>query len=170
MKEKFVTLARDHGPCRFDGQPTFVNRLRGTWRVTCERGAVQFAAGLAPGPKPRLQALEWREDLPPSSELASAADAMIKLLERWDTNAATQWLAKSEEVPKLERAFAQLALAHGPCKMDRVVESDGKKRATFLLSCQERPLELTVVLEKSGKIAQASGRPPRAETRPNCAE
>jgi len=169
-KERFAKIARDHGPCRFDGQPTFVNRLRGSWRVACERGAIQFAAGLAPGPKPRLQALELREDMPPSADLESAGAAMIKLLESWDTPTATQWLGKAVEAPKLERTFAKLAVVHRACKMDRTVESDGKTRATFLLSCQERPLELTVVLEASGKVAQASGRPPRAETRPNCAD
>ena len=170
LREKFTTLAGVHGRCQLDGQPTFINRLRGSFSVKCERGAIQFAAGLAPGPKPRLQALELREDLPPSADLEHAGAAMIKLLERWDTTAATQWLANSAEVPKLERAFAILAVVHGPCSMDRVAESDGKKRATFLLSCRHLPLELTVVLEPSGKIAQASGRRPRSDTKPNCAD
>jgi hypothetical protein len=44
------------------------------------------------------------------------------------------------------------------------------KRATFLLSCQESPVELTIALEPSGKIAQATGRAPRVENRPNCAD
>jgi CubicO group peptidase (beta-lactamase class C family) len=170
LKERFAMLARDHGRCRLDGQPKFVNRLRGSFRVACERGAIQLAAGLAPGPKPRLQALELRQDLPPSAALESAADVMIKLLVRRDTEAAIQSMAKSEDAPKLERAFAKLSISHGLCKMDRVVESDGKKRATFLLSCEKQPLELTVALESNGKIAQASGRPPRSESRPNCAD
>ena len=170
LKDKFATLGRDHGRCRFDGQPNFINRLRGTWRLTCERGALFFAAGLAPGPRPRLQGLQWREDLPPSRDLENMGASMLKLLERWDTVSATQNLAKAGDVPALERAFAALAIAHGPCKMDRSVDSDGKTRATFLLSCQERPLELTVVLDASGKVAQATGRPPPSSERPNCAD
>jgi serine-type D-Ala-D-Ala carboxypeptidase/endopeptidase len=170
LKERFAKLSRDHGTCRFDGPPTFVNRLRASWRATCERGRVQFAAGLAPGPKPRLQAFDWREEMPPSSEMENAAAAMLKLLERWDTAAAAQWLAKAADVPKVERTFAKLAVVHGPCKMGPPVDGDGKQRATFLLSCQESPVELTILLEPSGKIAQASGRPPRLESRPNCAD
>jgi hypothetical protein len=54
--------------------------------------------------------------------------------------------------------------------MERAVESDGTKRATFLLSCQHRPLELAIVLEPNGKVGEASGRPPRSEARPNCAD
>lgn len=170
FQERFAKLGREHGACRFDGPPEYVNRLRGRWRVACEHGAIQFAAGLAPGPKPRLQALELREDMPPSSELESAGAAMVKLLERWDAKVATERLAKPADAPQLERAFAQLVAAHGACKMDRAVESDGKKRAVFLLSCEQRPLELTIALEPSGKIGQASGQTPRTEIRPNCAD
>jgi hypothetical protein len=170
LKDRFAALTRDHGGCRFEGHPSFVNRLRGTWRLTCDRGALLFAAGLAPGPRPRLQGLEWREELPPSRDLETAGASMLKLLEKWDTEAATQRLARAADVPALERAFAALAVAHGPCKMDRSVDSDGKTRAAFLLSCQERPLELTVELDASGKVAQATGRPPPSAGRPNCAD
>jgi hypothetical protein len=170
VKEQFATLGRDHGSCRLEGPDVYVNRLRGSFRVTCERGAIQFAAGLAPGPRPRLQGLELREEMSPSKELESGAAAMVKLLERWDTTAATQSLAKASEVPALERAFAGLRAVHGVCKIDRAVDGDGKTRATFLLACQEGPLELAIQLETGGKIAQASGRVPRSETRPNCAD
>jgi CubicO group peptidase (beta-lactamase class C family) len=78
LRENLTTLARAHGSCQLDGQPTFVNRLRGSFRVRCERGAIQFAVGLAPGPKPRLQGLELREDLPPSADLENAGAAMLK--------------------------------------------------------------------------------------------
>jgi hypothetical protein len=170
LKESFATLHRDHGPCRFDGHDVYVNRLRGSFRATCERGAIQWAAGLAPGPRPRLQGLEVREEMPPTKELESAAATMVKLLERWDTTVATQSLAKAGDVPALERAFARLNAVHGACKIDRAVDGDGKTRATFLLGCREGPLELVVQLEPGGKIAQTAGRVPRSEARPNCAD
>ena len=129
-----------------------------------------IAAGLAPGPKPRLQGLELREDLPPSTDLDNAGIAMIKLLQRWDQAAATQWLANSAEVPKLERALLHTRRRARIRSLDRVAESDGKKHATFLLACQKLPLELTVGLEPSGKIGQASGRRPRSDAKPNCAD
>lgn len=170
LKEKFATLQRDHGSCRFDGHDVIVNPLRGNFRATCERGAIHFAAALAPGPRPRLQGLKLREEMPPSQELEGAAAAMVKLLERWDTAAATQSLASPSDVTSLERAFAKLNAVHGACKIDRAVDGDGKTSATFLLACEGGPLELAIQLERSGKIAGASGRAPRSETRPNCVD
>jgi CubicO group peptidase (beta-lactamase class C family) len=170
FKERFIGLARDHGRCRADGQPRFVNRLRGSWRESCDRGAIVFAAALAPGPKPRLQSLELREDMPPGPALASAATALIALFSRWDARAASALLASPVDASKLERAFAKLSAAHGQCQVEKALESDGKSRATFALSCRERPLELTVSLDASGRVASATGHPPRSAVTPNCAE
>jgi CubicO group peptidase (beta-lactamase class C family) len=170
LKEKFAGLTREHGACRFDGDPTFVNRLRGSWRMTCDRGSIQFAAGLAPGPKPRLQALELREDMPPSAELERAGTAAVGLLSRWDVRKAQALVAKSVDVAKLEREFIKLAAVHGACKLERAVESDGKARAAFSLDCKDRPLELTVMLDSEGRVMKISGKPPRTATAPNCEE
>ena len=170
LKERFVGLARDHGSCRLNGEPRFVNRLRGSWRETCEHGAIVFAAALAPGPKPRLQSLELREEMPPGSVLETAAAGMVALLDHWDARAASALLASSTDASKLERAFAKLSAAQGKCKLGGAMDSDGKSRATFALSCRERPLELTVTLDASGRVTSATGHPPRPAATPNCAE
>jgi CubicO group peptidase (beta-lactamase class C family) len=170
LKERFAALGRDHGACRLEGEPMFVNRLRGRWRETCERGAITFAAGLAPGPKPRIQSLELREDVPPGPALERAAAALIDLFARWDARAASALLAKTVEGAKLERTFGALAILHGTCKLGVPVESDGKTRAIFALACRERPLELSVTLDGNGRVASVSAEAPRAEATPNCAE
>jgi hypothetical protein len=170
LKERFAALNREHGSCHLEGQPSYVNRLRGSFREACERGSIHFAAALAPGRKPKLQALEWREDMPPSPALQRAATSLAALLENWSSRDASTVLAATGDTPKLEREFAKLTLLHGACKIQRAVESDGKSRATFALSCKERPLELSLMLDPSGRVARVSGRPPRSETAPNCAE
>jgi hypothetical protein len=170
LKERFAALNREHGSCRLDGQPNYANRLRGSFREACERGSIHFAVALAPGPKPKLQALEWREDMPPSPALQRAATSLAALLENWSSRDASAVLALAADTPKLEREFAKLSLVHGACQIQHAVESDGKSRATFALSCKERPLELSLMLDPSGRVARVSGRPPRSETAPNCAE
>ena len=170
LRERFATLGRDHGTCRLDGEGVFANRLRGSWLEACDRGQIQFAAALGPGASPRLQALELRESMPPERGLERAAAAALDLLRTWDPTTAHTLLADATDAPRVERAFARLSAVHGPCKMDRPVDGDGKTHATFLLSCREQPLELTLALAPSGKVASVSGRAARSTTRPNCAD
>lgn len=171
LKQRLAQLTKDHGACRPDGDLVAVNRLRGVWRESCERGAVTFALALSPEPKPRLQALEWREDLPPSPPLEAAAAALVHLAERWDADAATAALAPSADVAKVRKTLARLALDHGACKVERWVESDGKASATFLLSCAAGGAELEVnVDEKTGKVAGVGAHGAASVDKPNCEE
>ncbi|WP_394839242.1 beta-lactamase family protein [Pendulispora rubella] len=170
FRERISRLAREHGTCRLDGEPQFVNRMRGRWHVACERGSITFAAGLGPGPKPHLQALELREDFPPSPALRRAGEASVELLAHWDDNTAAALFAKDAELPRIKKTFAQLSLAHGRCGLERAVESDGTSRATFALTCADAPMEWTVSLDAAGRATDAAGRSPRSEAAPNCAE
>jgi CubicO group peptidase (beta-lactamase class C family) len=170
LQARFAALAREHGSCRLEGEPNFVNRLRASWRMTCERGVIQFAAGLAPGPNPRLQALELRQVVPPGPAMEKAFASAADLLRRWDARKAATLFAKSIDVAKVQRDMSALALGHGACKLDRAVEGDGKMRAVFALSCQDRPLELTLAIDGEGRITQIAGHPPRSEKSPHCAE
>jgi hypothetical protein len=77
--------------------------------------------------------------MPPGPALESAATALIALLDHWDARAASGLLANPIDASKLEHAFAKLSAAHGQCQVGSAVESDGKSRATFTLSCRERP-------------------------------
>jgi CubicO group peptidase (beta-lactamase class C family) len=169
---RFAQLAKDHGACRAEGDLAAVNRLRGTFRAVCERGSITFAAALSPEAAPRLQALEWREDMPPGPALEGAAAKVLHLVERWDAKAAARVLAPAADVAQIRKALARVALDHGRCKIERAVESDGKASATFLISCAEGgPFELSLRLdEKTGRVLHAESASPVSEDRPNCAD
>ncbi|WP_394849983.1 beta-lactamase family protein [Pendulispora brunnea] len=170
FRERFARLTREHGTCRLEGEPRFVNRMRGRWQVACERGSITFAAGLGPGSKPRVQALEMREDFPPSAALRRAGEASVEMLGRWDDNGAAALFAKDAELARVKKAFTQLAAVHGKCSIERAVESDGATHATFALTCADAPMELTVAVDPTGHATEVTGRPPRSEGAPNCAE
>ncbi len=53
------------GACRADGAFDVENALRGAWRLTCDRGAVQVAITLAPTVPPRVQFWEIAPAGPP---------------------------------------------------------------------------------------------------------
>lgn len=170
LEERFAQLRRDHGSCHLDGPLQPANRLRGRWREVCERGSLTFAVAVAPGSQPRLQGMEIREDLPPGPALDRAGAAFTDLLAHGDTKAAEQLLAAPADAAKIEVALSRLAASHGPCKLGRAVESDGKTRAVYELACPDRPVDLTVIVDAAGKVTSVVGRPSRSEATPNCAD
>jgi len=133
-------LAADHGRCQPASPLEAPNRLRGGWRVTCERGAIRFAAALSPNASPRLQYLKWASELPASPAMKAAATALLR-----DRDAR-----------------ARLALDGGTCTLGDAVDGDGTKHSVFALTCTKRPLELEVSLDDANKVA--SWRVHRART------
>ena len=148
--------------------------------AVADGGKAELVTGRGGWPSLGRLGRQRRHDLSPQSGVARedakipalerAATSLAALLEKWNSREASALLAPTVDPPKLEREFAKLSLIHGACKVQRALESDGKSRATFALSCKERPLELSLALDASGRVARASGRPPRSETTPNCAE
>lgn len=170
LEARFAQLRRDHGSCHLDGALQPANRLRGRWREVCDRGALTVAVALAPGPQPRLQGIEIREDMPAGAVLDRAGAAVVNLLAHWDAHAAELLLAVPGDAAKTEVALSRLSAANGPCKLGRAVESDGKTRAVYELECSERPVDLTVNLDSAGRVTSVVGRPSRSEASPNCAD
>ena len=64
LEAELARLSHDHGPCRRAGPLTTRSRTQATWRLECERGAIDFSAALTPSVPPRLQILEWTTQPP----------------------------------------------------------------------------------------------------------
>jgi CubicO group peptidase (beta-lactamase class C family) len=169
LAARFARLSREHGACRPGGAPSFVNRLRGSWREACERGSITFAVAVAPGAGAGLQGMEIGEDLPPTAALARAGSAVVELLDHADA-AATTKLTAPADTAKVSATLSRLHRVYGDYKLDRAVESDGKETAVFALACAEGPLELTVTLDAGGAVTSVRGHPPRDPSSPNCAD
>jgi CubicO group peptidase (beta-lactamase class C family) len=165
MSEQFAKLAADHGRCEPAQPLDVVNRTRARWRVTCERGAIRFAAALSPRATPRLQYLQWQSVLPASPALRTAAESILALSAHWDDATAAKLFADTPD----RDAATRLALDGGACTLDDTLDGDGTTMSIFALTCAKKPLELQVVLTNDGRVAQWRAYPARADDEPFCA-
>jgi hypothetical protein len=65
-------LRSEHGACRADGPFDVENALRGQWRMSCGRGALQVSITLAPTMPPRVQYLLVRTAGPAAAQNTGA--------------------------------------------------------------------------------------------------
>jgi CubicO group peptidase (beta-lactamase class C family) len=170
LGEQFAALQKAHGSCRPEGPLEAQTWLRGRWRLHCERGAITFAAALSPRAHPRLQALLWESELPPSPLLREAAATLARLLGRWDEATAKALFAVAVDRPRAEKGLARLAAEAGQCTVGRPLRGDGVRQGEFELLCSEGALQLFIALEEpGGRVASWRGYRPRAADSPYCA-
>jgi CubicO group peptidase (beta-lactamase class C family) len=146
-------LGRRFGPCRPDGGFDVENALRGTWRLTCERGwSLRVGVTLAPTVPPRVQRWEFT----PVGPLPPAVDAAVKSVAGMIGTPNRGTLAALLD-PGMDAGVAsrqvEAASAWGICRVDDVLSGGGTRNATVRLSCVRGPLDLTVDTNSStGKI------------------
>jgi len=170
LAEQLDKLRRAHGACRADGPLEVVNWLRGRWRLSCDSGAVVFAAALSPRAHPRLQALLWRSELPPGPRMSEAARTLAGLVGTWSEPRAKALFAPAVDLSRARKSLARLGIDHGKCSVERPLRGDGSSEGVFQLACTDAPLELSLSLdEKTGRVTEWRGAPPRSADSPNCA-
>ena len=64
-QKRYSDLAAQHGVCHADPEIDAENALRGTWRMTCERGFFWVRTTLAPTMPPKVQSVGIAEQAPP---------------------------------------------------------------------------------------------------------
>jgi CubicO group peptidase (beta-lactamase class C family) len=131
----YQALKAKHGECRPDAATNPENALRGTWRMTCERGWLDVAMTLAPTEPPRIQSLNIRSVLPPDEMMVRNIDSMARLAKSWDAAAAEQLVGPGIDGERMRRQLAAVATQWGDCKVGEVVSGDGTKSAAVRLTC-----------------------------------
>jgi hypothetical protein len=156
LKESLEALRAAHGACRPDGSIDAWNALRGSWKLTCDRGRVDLVLTLAPTSPPRIQFLLSDGVLPPSPALTSAANGLSALIGRWDRAAAAKLFDKGADLEKIQKTFAATAEQRGACRVERPVSGDGETKARFRLACDRYPIMIDFSFtEKTEKVATA---------------
>ena len=162
LREDLAKVTRDHGRCGQAGTLRAYGRLHGSWRLACERGAVEFDAGLSPASTPLLSRLWWKEDLPPDQRLTKVAARLVEAMNAGGGRVVEDLVA-ADLRSKALKTLGRLAVEHGTCSIERPLASDGRETATFRLQCADGPLELTFAVEsKNGKVVELTGGRPHA--------
>jgi hypothetical protein len=152
------------GACRPDGAFDAENALRGSWRMTCDRGFLRVAITLAPTVPPRVQFWE----ITPVGQLPAPIDAAVKavagLVGAPDAVALTGLLDAGADAAAAARQI-HAASAWGSCKPGEVLAGGGDRGARVRLSCAKGNLDLALEIDPAaGKVRRLSLSPSGSAT------
>jgi hypothetical protein len=155
-------INRDHGRCRAEGDILPLSATHGRFRVSCERGAIDIVAFLTPHPKPLIQTLEFRRQMPVTENDRAMAEKLVASLARSSPIPASA-LAPGVDPRPLEKRLARLRSTYGDCSLEKPLWNNGVGEASFRLRCSESPLDLSLRLDpKTSLLLDFSGARPRA--------
>jgi len=163
--KEVADLRAKHGTLTPSGELKAENWLRGTWRMTGERGWCDVFISLTPTVPPRVQALEIESTLPPSPALQAAADALAALT----ANPTRQGLRRlcAKEI-NFDAVWDQVRLANilcGPCTVahvsagDGVTAGDGEKWANFRFTGPKGKTSVTIRVNGRAKATEVVFQP-----------
>jgi hypothetical protein len=154
-------LARVHGRCQSDGALHASDRLSGSWKMQCERGAVEFTVVLTPTSPAKAHLLRWTEHLPPDERMSHTAAQLTAAL-TGGPEPLLSLLAPSLDRERVRKQLAHAAIDHGACSVERAIAGNGNTKSVFELVCSVSPLELSLEIENdSGRVVALDLHHPR---------
>lgn len=152
--KELADLRTKHGALTPSAEFKVENWLRGTWRMTGDRGWCDLFISLTPTVPPRVQALEIESTLPPSSALQAAADALAALTANPTRQGLRRLCAKEAD---FDAVWDQVRLANilcGSCAIGEVTGGDGKKWAGFRFTGPKGQADVTLRVNARGKSTE----------------
>lgn len=134
-RARFEALAAAHGRCTPDAGLEAENALRGTWRLSCERGRIDVGITLTPTEPPLVQSLDVRGVMPPGAAMQAAL---------------------RDAAPRI----AKEAAAWGACTLGEPAFGDGTTVSGIELSCERGSLLARLTLDPgTGKLKDLTLQP-----------
>jgi hypothetical protein len=118
---------------------------------------------------PRLQIVNWRDELPADDAAQRAVEQVLLLTGSWDEAAASKLFTADTDRGRIRKDLARLGVDHTGCVAERGIRrveqeplGDDTQTSIFQLSCQEGPLEPELGIDAaSGRIGHLFGHSPR---------
>ena len=140
------------GACRADGAFDVENALRGTWKLTCDRGSLRVAITLAPTVPPRVQSWQMAAVGQLPASIDAAVTRLAGMIGRPDPAALEAMIAAGTDAGAASRQL-HAASAWGACKPDEVLADGSDRNARVRLACSRGSLDLTIDVEPAtGKV------------------
>jgi CubicO group peptidase (beta-lactamase class C family) len=155
-RAQIETIRATLGACRPDEAFDAENALRGTWKMTCDRGWLRVGITLAPTSPPRVQLWTITPVRPLSPRLETVVTSLARMIAAPDGGVLQSILAADVDATAAGRRLAA-ASAWGSCRVDEVMAGDGERSAKVRLACTMGNLDLSVEAEPStGKVRRLS--------------
>ncbi len=152
-RAEFEQITKTQGACKPANEIDAENALRGTWRMTCDRGWLNVTITLSPTEPPLVQDLTVQSVSPPDAAMRSAIDTIVGLASGWRDEVARTLAAPSLDVPSLQRQLAVVSSQWGACRVGDATAGDGHTQSSVKLLCARGSLIARASLDAaSGKL------------------
>lgn len=156
-KAELADLRARHGACEPKGAIVPENALRGTWRMTCDRGWMDVSVTLAPTVPPAVQFWSVRSVMPPGTPMAAAAAKLAALTVSWSEGAIGELVSPDVDVPRLKRQLDIVRAEYGACRVGDVTDGDGVTRSTIRMECASGALAARLTIDPaSSRLTQVN--------------
>jgi CubicO group peptidase (beta-lactamase class C family) len=155
LRDVHGSLVRDA-----DAEVEVVSPLEIGWWLRGERGRVHAEVLLTPEARPRIQSLRLASVAEPSPVLADAARTIAAALARWDADLPPGLrLAETVDRERVRRDARTIAARFAPLTLGPVVAGDGSRSATWRLSSERGPVDLTITTGADGTLESVTFAP-----------
>ncbi len=148
-RDDVAKLREGLGACRA-GEVEAENALRGSFRMTCDKGWLDVDLTLAPTQPPRVQQLDVAGGRPLSDDMRRAVDAIVASIVRGNQGLR---LAPGVNAAALGALLENARLRYGTCRAGEPLRGDGSTRTFVKLDCDRGAAEMLVSLEQ-GKLKE----------------
>jgi CubicO group peptidase (beta-lactamase class C family) len=152
-REEVAGLHETLGACAPSGDIDVQNWLRGSFRLTCERGWLTVSFTLAPTQPPRVQFLSFSEGRPLSDRVASVVGTLAAATAA-GSSGVTDALGASIDMAALNRQLAAVRGDYGACTVGDTLSGDGTTRARVRLACERGRTDVTIRATAAGQVEQ----------------
>jgi hypothetical protein len=168
LRPDFERMSREHGACHPEGEIVAMGLTQGRFRLTCERGSIDFIAYLTPGVPPVLQTVEYHQNLPVTNTELAAASIFTAALN--GNPIPVDATLPGADRAAIETRLARLHGSYGSCELEQALSDNAQGQASFRLRCAGGTLELSLSFDrKTSLVSDVSGAQPREYGAP-CAE
>lgn len=144
------------GACDRVGDVSAENLLRGSFRMNCERGAVNVSFTLAPTAPPKVQFLRFEIIQVLNAGMKTAVTGLVAQIASPADDRLGAIAATTFDTAGFRRSLDPVRAAYGSCRMGEPVAGDGATDARVRLDCDRGALDLRVRLDSGGKVTAAS--------------
>jgi hypothetical protein len=152
FREEIARLKNDLGTCGPAGGMEPMNLLRGSFRMSCDRGTVDIYFTLAPTIPPKVQFLRFTEAIKPGPQVTGAVQSLASLTGSFRKKELARISASASVAGALGPQLEALRIEYGACRVGETLAGDGRTDVRIRFECDRGPLNVAFRFAGNGKL------------------